>query len=254
MKTLLTTAFVLASLLLWAQSEKKSVVIGAMTTKPNALLIVNPGLGDQGVLLPQLSTPQRMAMKPTSPAEDGLMVFDTNLQAYYYWSRNAWIKLHKEETPKTSFLSIDPALFQELKPLNDIRHDNVAMFEADNTFITATRDLNEQIIAPVQLPHGAVMQELRIHYMNTRSSSVKLYLVRKAWDGPSQQILNWESSGPAATATSEAVVNFNGMEVIDAENYSYRLIFQFNVGDESDVDSPDEARQRLYGIRIKYQQ
>jgi len=253
MKTLLTIAFVLPSLFLWAQSEKKSVVIGSMTSKPNALLIVNPELGDQGVLLPQLSTSQRMAMQPTSPAEDGLMVFDTTAQAYYYWSGNAWIRLQKERALTTSFLSIDPALFQELKPTGDIRHDNIGIFEADNTFITATHDVNEQMIAPVQLPHGAVMQELRVHYMNNSSSSVRLHLIRKAWNGPSQQILSWESSAPAATATSEAVVNFNGMEVIDLENYSYRLVFQFNVGDDN-VDSPDEAEQRLYGIRIKYQQ
>lgn len=254
MKTLLTVAFTLLTVILWAQAEKKSVVIGAMATKPNALLIVNPELGDQGVLLPQLSTQQRMAIKPTSPAEDGLMVFDTSVQAYYYWSQNAWRRMQHEKAPITSFLSIDPALFHELKPFDDIRHDNIGIFEADNTFITATHDLNEQMIAPVQLPHGAIMQELRIYYMNNSSYMVKLYLVRKAWNGPSEQILSWESSQPSATATSEAVVNFNGMEVIDLENYTYRLIFEFNVGDDSDVDSPDEARQRLYGIRIKYQQ
>ncbi len=253
MKTLLSIAFVLPSLLLWGQTEKKSVVIGAMTTRPNALLIVNPESDDQGVLLPQLSTSQRMTLKPNSPTEDGLIVFDTDTQAYYYWSQNAWLKLDIETAAKTSFHSIDPAAFQELKPSADIRHDNIGIFEEDNTFITAVRDLNEQMIAPLQLPHGAVMQELRIHYMNKRTSPIKLYLIRKAWNGPAQQILVWESSESSATVTGETVVNFNGMEVIDLENYSYRLIVQFNIGDENDVDSPEEASQRLYGIRIKYQ-
>src|SRR5688500_1692036 len=75
MKTLLAIAGIMFSLLATAQStDKKSVVIGSLTEKPNALLIVNPQNSDQGVLMPQLSTGQRTAMKPSSPSEDGLMV------------------------------------------------------------------------------------------------------------------------------------------------------------------------------------
>jgi len=73
--------------------EKRSVVIGSMTDKPNALLIVNPQNSDQGVLMPQLSSGQRLSLQPSSPSEDGLIVFDTNLQTYYYWSNNAWVRM-----------------------------------------------------------------------------------------------------------------------------------------------------------------
>ena len=66
MKTFLTVAVALFSLAAFAQ-DKQSVVIGSLTEKPNALLIVNPQNADQGVLLPQLSSAQRMAMKPSSP-------------------------------------------------------------------------------------------------------------------------------------------------------------------------------------------
>ncbi|MDQ2658779.1 MAG: hypothetical protein M3Y60_15260, partial [Bacteroidota bacterium] len=64
MKTPLIAAFLLFSLTLAAQPKKASVVIGSMTSRPNALLIVNPQNSDQGVLLPQLSTGQRMSLRP----------------------------------------------------------------------------------------------------------------------------------------------------------------------------------------------
>lgn len=254
MKTSLTIVFVLGSLVLWAQSDKKSVVIGTMTSKPNALLIVNPEYGDQGVLLPQLSTAQRIALTPASPEEDGLIVFDTNIQAYFFWSRGAWVKLLNAKGKKTSFFNIDPAAFQELKPNDDIRHDNIGIFEVDNTFITAIRDLNQQMIAPVQLPDGAEIKELRIHYMDNSSSNIKVYLLRKSWNGPSEEVLTWESTGASASSANHIVASFNGMEVIDLENYTYRVLVQFDIGDDRDVDSPEEARQRLYGVRIKYEQ
>ena len=138
MKSLLTFAVALFSLTVMAQSEKKSVVIGSMTQKPNALLIVNPPNGDQGVLLPQLTTGQRMSLKPQSPAEDGLLVFDTNFKKYYYWNSGSWVELAPSRA-ETSFYSIDPAHFQPLMIDGNIRHTGGAIFEADNSFATVTR-------------------------------------------------------------------------------------------------------------------
>lgn len=63
-----------------------------MITKPNALLILNPPGADQGFLLPQLTSANRNAMSPTSPDEDGLVVFDITAKSFYYWKEGAWNK------------------------------------------------------------------------------------------------------------------------------------------------------------------
>lgn len=254
MRTLWIIAFSLISLAVDAQPEKKSVVIGSMTNKPNALLIVNPQHSDQGVILPQLSTPQRLALRPESPSEDGLIVFDTSLDAYFYWSNGTWVRLLNDNSRKTSFLSIDPASFRELKPNDDVRHDNSAVFESDNSFITATHDLNEQVIAPLELPHGAVIKELKVHYMDNHENSIKLILTRMAFGQTPQELLSWKSSGSSPTIKVERFDSFNDMQTIDLENYSYRLVVEFQLSDNDDVGTPEEARQRLYGVSIKYEE
>lgn len=72
--------------------DKKSVVIGSLIDRPNALLVISPPAGNQGFLLPQLSSAQRLSIAPASPADDGLMVFDLTDKSFYYWNNGAWVK------------------------------------------------------------------------------------------------------------------------------------------------------------------
>jgi hypothetical protein len=256
MKTLLTVVVTLMSLAAIAQpGERKSVVIGSMTTKPNALLIVNPQNSDQGVLLPQLSTDQRMALKPSSPSENGLIVFDTNLRSYFYWSEGGWVRLYADNNRKDRFYNIDPVSFQELKPNNNIRHNNTAVFESDNSFVTASRNgLGEGIIAPLNLPHLAVMQELTVYYMDNDNENLKLYLIRKSLSGSNQTIMSWESSDASPGVRNESFQDFANNAIIDLENYTYRVVVVFDIDDDDTIDEPSQAKQRMYGVRIKYQQ
>ncbi len=73
-------------------AQKKSMVIGSMISRPNALLILNPPDANQGVLFPQLTTANRLLIQPTSPADDGLLVFDSTEKLFYYWKDNTWIR------------------------------------------------------------------------------------------------------------------------------------------------------------------
>lgn len=231
--------------------DKKSVVIGKMTTKENALLILNPPEGNQGVILPQLSTAQRTSLIPTSPSENGLTVFDTDLKSYFFWSDGAWVRTHAENNRKIKFLSIDPLNFQGLQTNNNIRHGNHAVFETDNTFITPSRDDDgTEIIAPINLPHGAVLQELTLYYMDNDSRNLKIKLMRKVLSGINEDILNWESSGNESVVKEQSFSSFNGNEIIDLEKYTYRLLVAFDI----DNDDPSEARQRIYGVKVKYQE
>lgn len=72
--------------------NQKSVVIGPLVSKPNAILILNPENKNQGFLLPQLTSENRLAMAPSSPSEDGLIVFDITEKAFYHWKDSHWTK------------------------------------------------------------------------------------------------------------------------------------------------------------------
>jgi hypothetical protein len=72
--------------------EKKSMVIGTMIDRPNAILVINPPNSDQGLLLPQLTGKQREDMSPTSPEDDGLVVFDIWDNAFYHWNTGQWVR------------------------------------------------------------------------------------------------------------------------------------------------------------------
>lgn len=254
--TLLIFAGALLSLTVIAQPpEKKSVVIGTMTNKPNAILIVNPPNADQGVLLPQLTTAQRTALKPSSPSENGLTVFDTGFKAYFYWSDGAWVRALADNTIKTSFYTIDPVNFQMLKPNNKVDQNNLAVFETDNTFVTASRNNDgEEIMAAVNLPHGAIIKEVTVYYLDDDSDNLKVKLMRKSLSGDNQDIINWESSGNSSSVRQQSFNYFNGQEVIDLENYTYRILVVFDIDDGETIYEPSQAKQRIYGVKIKYQQ
>jgi hypothetical protein len=193
-------------------------------------------------------------MKPSSPSEDGLIVFDSNIRSYFYWSDGAWV-MFRSENNKPRFTSIDPAHFQELKADNYIRHDNMVIFETENTFVTASRNgVGEEILAPVNLPHGAVMKEVTAYYMDNDDDNIKIKLMRKSLSGGGEAIFSWESSGMSASINSVTIANFNNKEKIDLENYTYRIIVEFDLDDGEEVTAPDQAKQRLYGVRIKYEE
>lgn len=255
MKALLTIATVMFFLTaITAQPKKGSVVIGSMTTRPNALLIVNPENSNQGVLLPQLSTGQRMSMKPSSPEEDGLIVFDVSRKSYYYWSAGAWQKLAGESPVKTSFYRVDPASFRALAADYSTPRNGLAIFDSDNTFVTTTDAGAEAIIAPITLPHGAVLTEVKVHYMDNDDHDLRVSLVRTSVAGRNDLLISWQSSGVDPYVKTQTFNSFNSMGTIDLEKYAYRLVVRFDLDDGEIIDIPQKAGQRVYGVTIKYQE
>jgi hypothetical protein len=104
---------------------QQSMVIGTnVTNKPNAILVLNPPDSDQGFLLPQLSTAERIAINPTS-AEDGLLVFDITEKSFYYWKEGAWTKgLGNNQTltyePSTQTLTLSDGNIISLSTLKEL--------------------------------------------------------------------------------------------------------------------------------------
>ena len=91
---LLVPVLVIFSLLLSEFNVKAQNTVGIGTPSPNAnavLDLVSPQ-GNQGVLVPRVSTSQRQSMASSlGTAETGLVVFDSDLKQFFHWVDNAWL-------------------------------------------------------------------------------------------------------------------------------------------------------------------
>ena len=90
--------------------------------------------------------------------------------------------------------------------------------------------------------------------MDNDSRNLKIKLMRKVLSGINEDILNWESSGNESVVKEQSFSSFNGNEIIDLEKYTYRLLVAFDIDDDDKIDGPSEARQRIYGVKVKYQE
>lgn len=87
------TSFVLLAFgtFIHARAQNKTFGIGTTTLNPNAALQVDAPNGNQGVLIPRLTTTQRLAMKTNLAAADaGLLVYDTTEKAVFVWIGSDW--------------------------------------------------------------------------------------------------------------------------------------------------------------------
>ena len=86
----LTCALIVTAFVSYGQN---SVGIGVATPNKNAVLeLISPN-NNQGILIPKLTTPQRTASSFTSALttkENGLMVFDSDENKFYFWNVNQW--------------------------------------------------------------------------------------------------------------------------------------------------------------------
>lgn len=74
-------------------AQNKTLGVGVTTPNPNAALHVESPTGNQGFILPRLSTAQRRASTFTTALgapDDGLMVYDTDLNTVFIWNGISW--------------------------------------------------------------------------------------------------------------------------------------------------------------------
>ena len=84
--------YIVMLFLLFAGTVSAQVGIGTTTPNPNAVLDLQSPGNNQGLLVPRLSTAQRNALA-LSAQENGLMVYDTNDQKFYYWQNAQWLPI-----------------------------------------------------------------------------------------------------------------------------------------------------------------
>ena len=64
--------------------------VGIGTTLPNARALLDLTATDKGLLIPRMTTTQRLAIAPLSAAENGLVVYDLNFNTFYYFDGSIW--------------------------------------------------------------------------------------------------------------------------------------------------------------------
>jgi hypothetical protein len=75
----------------FATAQNKMLGIGTANPNANAVLHVESPSGNQGFLMPRLTTSQRSAMSAMLSASDnGLMLYDTDLNTVFVWDGNLW--------------------------------------------------------------------------------------------------------------------------------------------------------------------
>src|SRR3546814_513966 len=84
-------------------AQNKTLGVGVTTPNPNAALHVESPTGNQGFIMPRLTTAQREAMTSLLTAADqGLILFDTDLSSIFIWDGVVW-------TSTSQFTVDDPA-------------------------------------------------------------------------------------------------------------------------------------------------
>ena len=87
-KGLLLTFFLLWLFTLLAVSQTRNVGIG--TTTPDASSILDLKANDKGVLVPRVTTAQRLVI--ANPAE-ALLVYDLTVGCFFYYKNTQWVSL-----------------------------------------------------------------------------------------------------------------------------------------------------------------
>ena len=93
--------------LLFATLSYAQVGVNTTTIDPSAALDIRFGTTPKGLLTPQMTTSQRTGI---TNAANGLLVFDTDLKAFYYNEGNAttqaWVKINSGSATRTNFKRI----------------------------------------------------------------------------------------------------------------------------------------------------
>jgi hypothetical protein len=168
------------------------------------------------------------------------------------WNGTAWAPATVTTSPVTQYYAVDPAAFEILLPDNS-NENYFGLHAANNTFVY-TRGNARQIIAPVNLPHGAIVQNITVYYQYTFIlGPITVNFDRKPLTGGGNQVVGSVLTPLASLGAVEDAV-LTGFTAanreIDNSTYSYRVHITFS--HLLDVTTPASATQRIYGIRIEY--
>lgn len=96
MKSLFTVLAIFISSMLFSQNN-----VGIGTTTPDTNAILDIQSNSKGILIPRLTTTQRTSMV-LNTAQTGLLVYDNNLQQFWFWDGTQWVQIGAGSSSCTS--------------------------------------------------------------------------------------------------------------------------------------------------------
>ena len=82
--------------------------VGIGTNSPNPKALLDLSATDKGFMVPRLTTTQRLAIAPAGAVDQALLVYDTDVQLFYFWNAAAWIPFPLPGGNNTAF-AFNPA-------------------------------------------------------------------------------------------------------------------------------------------------
>jgi hypothetical protein len=102
----------------------------------------------------------------------------------------------------------------------------------------------EVFLAPVHLPHGAIVTQVVLYYVDNGPSDIRVYLWANPLNSPSADIrlADMTTSGASADPRTMIINNFPNGNGIDNQSNAYMI----------SLDLPSESSYRIGGARIDY--
>ena len=160
-------------------------------------------------------------------------------------------------TPATSYYSVDPLDFRELTDNmigTDLEVQNgIKFFDDDAPFAMLRTTGIIEIMAPLHLPQGAVITNVKIYFRDLDSSTMRFTIYRK--DMTDFNLSNEVISAGVVTGLGGDRLfdmNITNQNTVDNSTYSYRLYARFSDTESDDEVDIDDVKQVVYGAVIEY--
>jgi len=116
---------------------------------------------------------------------------------------------------ETGYLMIPPCAFRPERDGYDFDSSGFALFQNDGA--------SDWFYAPVFLPQGAVVTELRMHYLDNSGSNIVLYFICRVGHGRSRVVASCSSTGQGAENYGDSIKEVANAEPIDNSRCRYYL-------------------------------
>jgi hypothetical protein len=157
----------------------------------------------------------------------------------------------------TEYYSLDPLDFRELTD-NVIGvglevNNALKFFDDDAPFAMLRNTGIIEIMAPIHLPHGSTIDNLKVYFRDSALGDMLFTLYRK-------NMTNFSVGNEVLTAglstglpgDGELDINIFNQNIVDNATYSYRLYVRFTSTEGDDEVTINNVDQRVYGAVIEY--
>lgn len=217
-KTMLLLVFFFITILGNAQ-------IGIGTVTPNASSVLDIVSTTKGMLAPRMTTAQRIAI--TTPA-DGLLVYDTNLKSFYYYSATAWVAINAGGTTRLNFKrlrstdNLASVLATELAAGGGAKYvlSSNTLYEINGTVIfDFPIDLNNAYIQGLDANEDIIYKTSGILFDGTTGGSIRSVTIL----APGTTVFNLNASASTSTFLLRDTIIANALNIGTISGYG--LVF-----------------------------